>query len=62
MFYHIDLQATTTEISSHMISQSYWKMYHWQSDHEWGICMMVLRHILAALCEMFSVTPIMTGG
>jgi hypothetical protein len=25
-------------------------------------CMMLLRHILAALCEMFSVTPVMTNG
>jgi hypothetical protein len=24
--------------------------------------MIVLRHILAALCEMFSVTPVMTNG
>jgi hypothetical protein len=25
-----------------MICQSYWKMYHWQSPHECGACMMVL--------------------
>jgi hypothetical protein len=31
----------------------------WQSEHECGTCMMVLRHILAVLCEMFSITPIM---
>jgi hypothetical protein len=31
MFCLIDLQATTTEISSYMICQSYWKMYRWQS-------------------------------
>jgi hypothetical protein len=61
MFCHIGLQATTTEISSYMICQSYQKMYHWQSEHECGTCMMVLWHILAVLCEMFSVTPIMTG-
>jgi hypothetical protein len=57
MFCRIGLQATTTEISSYMIRQSYWKMYHWQSEHECGTCMMVLRHILAVLCEMFSITP-----
>jgi hypothetical protein len=48
--------------SSYMICQSYWKMYHWQSEHECGTCMMVLRHILAVLCEMFSVTCIMSEG
>jgi hypothetical protein len=26
------------------------------------VCMLVLRYILAALCEMFSVTPIMADG
>jgi hypothetical protein len=62
MFYHIGLQATTTEISSHTISQSHWKMYQFQSEHEYDTCMMVIRHILAVLCEMFSVTPIMTEG
>jgi hypothetical protein len=45
-----------------MIFQSYRKMYQWQSQHECGTCMMVLRHILAVLCEMFSVTPVMTNG
>jgi hypothetical protein len=25
-----------------MICQSYWKPYHWQSEHECGTCMMVL--------------------
>jgi hypothetical protein len=49
MFRHIGLQVTTTEISSYMICQSYWKMYHWQSEHEYGLCVMVLRHILAGL-------------
>jgi hypothetical protein len=56
MFCHIGLQATTTEISSFMICQSYWKMYHWQSEYECGTCMMVLLHILAVLCELFSVS------
>jgi hypothetical protein len=38
MFCHIGLQAPTTEISSHMMWQSYRKMYHWQSTnvvHAW---------------------------
>jgi hypothetical protein len=30
------------------IGQSYWKLYHWQSEQD-----MVLRHILAVLCEIF---------
>jgi hypothetical protein len=62
MFCHIGLQATTAEISSHMICQSYWKMYHWQSEPECGTCMMVPRRILAVLCEMFTITPIITDG
>jgi hypothetical protein len=28
MFCHTGLQATTAEISSYTIRQSYWKMYH----------------------------------
>jgi hypothetical protein len=62
MFCHIGLQATATEIFFYMICQSYWKMYHWQSEYECGTWMMVLRHILAVMCEMFSITPIMTDG
>jgi hypothetical protein len=58
MFCDIGLQATTAKTSSYMICQSYWKMYHWQPEHEYGTCMMVLRHILAVLCETFSVTSI----
>jgi hypothetical protein len=42
MFCHIGLQATTTQISSYKMCQSYW-MYHWQPEHECGTCMMVLR-------------------
>jgi hypothetical protein len=57
MFCHVGLQATTTKISSYMIHQSYQKMYHWKSEHKCGICMMVLQHILATTCKMFSVTP-----
>jgi hypothetical protein len=38
------------------------QVYHWQSEHECDICMMLLRHILVVLCEMFSVTPIMSDG
>jgi hypothetical protein len=32
------------------------------AEHECGTCMMALRHILFVLCEMFSITPIMTDG
>jgi hypothetical protein len=32
------------------------------AEHECGTCMMVLRHILALLWEIFSVTAIMTDG
>jgi hypothetical protein len=42
---HVLSQATTAESSSYMICQSYWKMYHWQSEHECGTCMMVLRAV-----------------
>jgi hypothetical protein len=58
----IGLRAITTEVTSCMVCQNYCEMYHWQSEHECGTYMMVLRHILAALCEMFSITPIMTDG
>jgi hypothetical protein len=34
MFYHLGLQATTTDTSSYIICQSYRKTYHCQSDHE----------------------------
>jgi hypothetical protein len=30
LYCHISLQATTTEVSSYRICQSYWKMYHRQ--------------------------------
>jgi hypothetical protein len=60
MFCHIGLQATNAEISSYMIWQSYWNLYHWQTEHKSGAIVMVLRHILAKLCEMFSVTPMVT--
>jgi hypothetical protein len=62
MFCYIGLQATTTKISSYMVCQCYWKMYHWQSQHDCCACMMVLRHILAVLCEMFLITTIKTDG
>jgi hypothetical protein len=32
------------------------------AEHECGTCVMVLRHILAVLCEIFSITAIMTDG
>jgi hypothetical protein len=60
MFCHFSLHATTTEISPYMISESYWKMHHRQSEHECDTCMMVLWHILAMLSEIYSITPIMT--
>jgi hypothetical protein len=31
-------------------------------EHERGTCMMVLWHILVMLCDMFSITAIMTDG
>jgi thiol:disulfide interchange protein len=62
MFCHIGLHATTSETSAYTICHGYWKMYHWQSEHESGTCMMVVCQILAVLCEMFSVTPVMTYG
>jgi hypothetical protein len=62
MFFHIGLQTTTAEISSYTISQSYWKMYHLQSEHEYGTCMMGPRHILKVLWQMFWTTPIVTDG
>jgi hypothetical protein len=42
---HVFLHRLTTEIASYMICQSYWKVCHWQSEHECGTCIMVLRHI-----------------
>jgi hypothetical protein len=62
MLYHIGLRATTADTLSYMICRSYWKIYHWKSQHECGTCMMVLRHILTVLCEMFTITRIMTDG
>jgi hypothetical protein len=62
MLCHLGLQAATAEIPSYMIDQSYWKMYHLQSEHECGTCMMVLQHILAVLCKMFSITLAMGDG
>jgi hypothetical protein len=56
MFCHIGLQAMATEISSYMIGQGCWKMCHC------GMCMMMLKYMLAVLCEVFSKTPIMTDG
>jgi hypothetical protein len=35
---------------------------HWRREQECGTFMMVLRHILAMLCEMLPITPIMTDG
>jgi hypothetical protein len=49
MLCHIGLHTTTTETSSHMICHSYWELYHWQSEHECGTCMTVLRAVRDAL-------------
>jgi hypothetical protein len=49
MFYHISLETTISKISLHMICQSYWKMYDWQSEHKGGTFMMVLWNILSVL-------------
>jgi hypothetical protein len=38
------------------------QMCHWLSEHEYGTGVMLLRHILTSLCEVFSVTPTMTAG
>jgi hypothetical protein len=63
MFAHISLQAATAGISCCMICQSKWNVYHWQSDHECGTCMLVLLHIfLPVLGKMFSITLFMTDG
>jgi hypothetical protein len=57
MFCQIGLQTITTDVLPKLL-----ELYHWQSEHGYGTCMMVLRHILAVLCEMFSVTPNNTDG
>jgi hypothetical protein len=62
MFCLSGLQPATAQISSYRICRSYWKMYHWRSEHECGTCMIVLRDIAAVLCDMFSVTAIMANG
>jgi hypothetical protein len=56
----VDLQTTTTETFSYIICQRYWKMYHWQSEHECCIFMMVLQHISVVMSEVFLITHIMT--
>jgi hypothetical protein len=47
----VGLHIYTTEISSYMICQSYWKMYHWQLHHECGTCMLVLRSMRDVLSK-----------
>jgi hypothetical protein len=47
------LQATTTEISCYMICQSYWKLYHWQAEHECGTRVLVLRAVQDVLSNMY---------
>jgi hypothetical protein len=34
---HIDLQATTAEISPYMTCHSYWKLYHWQPQQKYDV-------------------------
>jgi hypothetical protein len=36
-----------------MICQSYWEMYHWQSEHGCGTCVMVLRAVWDALSNSY---------
>jgi hypothetical protein len=31
-------------------------------EYEYGTCIILSRHILGVLCEMFSITPIVTDG
>jgi hypothetical protein len=56
------LQASTTEVFSYMICQSHWKINMGCQEHERGTYVMELWHILAMLCEMISITPILTNG
>jgi hypothetical protein len=56
MFCHIVLQATTDKMSSYVVCKSYWKMYHWQSDHECGTHMMELWHVCHALQDVLNNT------
>jgi hypothetical protein len=58
MFCHIGLQETTTEISSYKICTKLLEGVQ-LAEHECGTWMMVLRHVLAVLCE---ITPILTEG
>jgi hypothetical protein len=53
---HVVPHRHTGNRYQYMICQSCWKMYNWQPEHECGTCMMVLLHIVAALCEMFSIS------
>jgi hypothetical protein len=36
MFCQLGLQATSTQFSSYTSFHSYWKMYHWRSQHEFS--------------------------
>jgi hypothetical protein len=56
----IGVQKTTTDHSSCMVCQSYWNLYHWQSEHKFVSGVMLLRQFSAFLCDTFTVTPIMT--
>jgi hypothetical protein len=39
-----------------MICQSYWKMYHWQSEHKCGTWMMVLQQFSRAVRDVLNNT------
>jgi hypothetical protein len=60
--YLTGLHTGIAEILPYTACHSYWKMCHWQSEHECDTCMTLLRHTIAVLCEIFSVTPILTVG
>jgi hypothetical protein len=62
MFCHSGSQATTTEIFSYIICQSYWKLYNRQSEHECGTCVMVLRAVRHVLSNTYHNRWISTGG
>jgi hypothetical protein len=45
-----------------MICQSYWKLYHWQAEHECGTCMMVFRAVRDVLSNTYHGRWRVTGG
>jgi hypothetical protein len=59
-FCHVDLQATTTEISCQIVSTICYKIYNWWSENARGSCVVVLQHISAMMCEMSTTMTIIT--